>query len=31
MLPVDLLFAQSLQASMESILVKIFALALALS
>jgi membrane carboxypeptidase/penicillin-binding protein len=31
MLPVDLLFAQSLQASMESLLVKIFALALALS
>ena len=31
MLPVDLLFAQSLQVSMESILVKIFALALALS
>ena len=31
MLPVDLLSAQSLQASMESILVKIFALALALS
>ena len=31
MLPVDLLFAQSLQASMELILVKIFALALALS
>src|SRR3954464_12534363 len=31
MLLVDLLFAQSLQASMESLLVKIFALALALS
>src|SRR6188472_3565864 len=31
MLAVDLLFAQSLQASMESLLVKIFALALALS
>ena len=31
MLPVYLLFAQSLQVSMESILVKIFALALALS
>src|SRR6476661_6431545 len=31
MLPVDLLFAQSLQASMESLLVKICALALALS